>query len=411
MGILLRQAVPAKLAGLPADYACSPVRGWRVLHAGDSFRELNAVVEGQLAAGMKPWVVTSEGVAGPEAALRVAQETRRRISLLKAWQEVRRWRQLILQAYAELGCELVHAHCFAAGMAAVRNCPAVVYDLRHFVEQAPEAGEALPGAAWLARSFRVAEHFVFTRAAAVVVHSGKIRDAVCGRASVREMVFLVPDPIEINPSPLPDTRWLRLPSRAVTLFAAHVRACPEQPAEDVLGMLRAFRQLRREAEEAFLLLEADPGGLPALTVACGQLELADAVRPIDASQREQALASADVVISGSAAVSMAALAQRRALLAADVPENREVSGEGRGCLWFRSGDARDLTARAAFLVRNPDFRRALASAGQKHLAETRSPEAVARAYDAVYRFAFNRRRKGGLASPLGGLQPIESLSH
>jgi glycosyltransferase involved in cell wall biosynthesis len=113
------------------------------------------------------------------------------------------------------------------------------------------------------------------------------------------------------------------------------------------------------------------------------------------------MGEADVVIAatpaddGPGAVLIAALAHGRAILAADVAQNREVTPQGRGCLWFRNNDVQDLAGRAAFLARNPDFRTALGLSGRAHLQATRSPKVVAAKYDDVYRHAFQRRHRGG----------------
>ena len=57
-------------------------------------------------------------------------------------------------------------------------------------------------------------------------------------------------------------------------------------------------------------------------------------------------------------VCLESLRQGKPLLAADIPRNRDASPDGRGCLWFRSDDVRDLSHRMAFLGSNPDFRSA-----------------------------------------------------
>src|SRR5215510_2950084 len=80
-------------------------------------------------------------------------------------------------------------------MAAVRNCPTVVYDVRDFVESkaGPRAGTEFT---WLARSCRVAEQFVITRASAVVVHSHSMRQGALDRGASRENVFQVSEPLD-----------------------------------------------------------------------------------------------------------------------------------------------------------------------------------------------------------------------
>ena len=83
------------------------------------------------------------------------------------------------------------------------------------------------------------------------------------------------------------------------------------------------------------------------------------------------------------------------LLAADAARNRDCSPDGRGCLWFKEGDVKDLGYRMAFLGRNPDFRSALASSGRTYVFETRSPAAIGYLYDDVYRYALSRKKSNG----------------
>jgi len=94
------------------------------------------------------------------------------------------------------------------------------------------------------------------------------------------------------------------------------------------------------------------------------------------------------------------------LLAADTPAHRDLSPEGRGLLWFRPEDARDLAARAAFLARNPELCLSLAQAARKHLVETHSPQAVGCRYDAVYQHVFARRKPYGPSPSAGRLRPL-----
>ena len=75
---------------------------------------------------------------------------------------------------------------------------------------------------------------------------------------------------------------------------------------------------------------------------------------VEADEASAAMAAADVVIVGGETpldqvearqpnrVCVQALILSRALLAADVPANRDVSPDGRGCPGFKDGDARDL---------------------------------------------------------------------
>ena len=100
------------------------------------------------------------------------------------------------------------------------------------------------------------------------------------------------------------------------------------------------------------------------------------------------------------------MAHRRALLAPDVPANRDLTPQGRGCLWYNPGDKKDLAHRLAFLGRNRDFRQALGESGRKHILETRSPQRIGQQYAAVYRRAHQRRKKqNDMRDAAGSLVP------
>ena len=133
------------------------------------------------------------------------------------------------------------------------------------------------------------------------------------------------------------------------------------------------------------------------------------------------LQTADVVIATAELPSDMVLARQsneicvqslwlgKPLLAADVARNRDCSPDGRGCLWFKEGDVKDLGYRMAFLGRNPDFRSALASSGRTYIFETRSPAAIGHLYDEAYRYALGRKRSGGTGqNNAPSLQPATS---
>lgn len=461
-------------------------RPWRVLHACEFARDVLPVVEAQLAVGMKPAIVTTGG-SSPEALLQTGDETRSP-SLLNAWNDVRVWRRSLLNAGAPGSGpgspEMVHAHCFSAGMAAVRNCPAVVYDLSWFVEEQPE-GEADPGTekdsagknaagknrelSWLGRSFRVAEQFVLTRAGAVVTHTGALRQGALQRGAAEENHFQIPRPL---PAELLDflgspAHFLQSQSQrrlseddGINFFAADLRVVSEGSAlnQEVIRLLEGFVLLRSQAEKARLFLPAAAASISGLLEKSRALGIADAVHAVPFDHREQVLAAADVVIAGDLSpypelrspahsefipslpkaagdgqaspdpaasenyalsslrnlhselrtTVMQAMLCGRPLLASDSMENRDISPHGRGLIWYRAGDVRDFAHRGAFLAGNPDLRGVLAASGRRHLLETRSPEAIGRQYDAVYRHAFSRRRDKDSVSPASGanLQPL-----
>src|SRR5260221_6485309 len=178
-------------------------RVWRVIHACEYARDVLPVVEVQVAVGMRPSIVTPKGAAPAELYLSGGNQAQpRSLSLLRSWQDVRNWRKSLLDCAPETTSDLVHAHCFAAGMAAVRNCRCVVYDLSACIEEMAISAGLCESGSWMGRSFRVAEQFVLSRAAAVIVHSRGLKEAALERGAPPDAVFLVPEPIsEDNHTP------------------------------------------------------------------------------------------------------------------------------------------------------------------------------------------------------------------
>jgi hypothetical protein len=170
------------------------VHPWRVLHAAFGCADLLDAVTLQAEAGMRPEVLTLDGLADPDPQWASAAEPISH-SLLSAWHDVRSWRDALIAAETAR-FELVHAHSFSAGMAAVRNCSVVVYEIAGFVEQlaisAAEHGEGERPGVWLSRSLRVAEQFVIARAGAIVVRSSDNVACTLERGAAADDVFLIP---------------------------------------------------------------------------------------------------------------------------------------------------------------------------------------------------------------------------
>src|SRR5258707_11929755 len=166
---------------------------WRVIHACEYARDVLPVVEGQVAVGMRPFIVTPQGAGTAELYLAGKnQEQPRSLSLLRSWQDVRNWRKSLLDCAPETSSDVVHAHCFAAGMAGVRSCSCVVYDFRAPIEEmAISAGFSEPRS-WMGRLFRVAEQFVLARAAAVLGRSQGLCQAALERGAAGGNIFLIP---------------------------------------------------------------------------------------------------------------------------------------------------------------------------------------------------------------------------
>jgi glycosyltransferase involved in cell wall biosynthesis len=383
----------------PADELARPSyrRAWRVLHASDRVGSVLPLVEGQLAAGMRPALVTLSGY-GPAITARDIPERAGSPSLLSAWNEVRSWRNSLLDSGAQTQVEVVHAHAFAPGMAAVRSCPTVVYDVHDFIEENAVAEKQCEERSWLARSFRVAEQFVISRASAVVVHTSRQRAGCLERGAAGENVFLIPEPVELDlPAVAADGEWLRRrgleDARTLKLFADGGPAL-------LAVLLEAVAMLPRELPVRLILAAATAPQSHHPVLASR-----DAVVVVSHADRNRALAAADLVIAGAAGVALDAMLQAKPVLAADVPANRDLSPNGRGCLWFREGDVRDLAYRTLALAGNAELRSALAQAGRKLVEDTRAPAVVGAAYDAAYRHASSRRRTITPSAPLS-LQPL-----
>jgi len=130
---------------------------WRVIHACEYARDVLPVVEGQVAVGMRPFIVTPQGSGTAELYLSGGNHDQpRSLSLLRSWQDVRNWRKSLLDCAPETTSDLVHAHCFAAGMAAVRSCSCVVYDLGACIEEMAISAGLCESGSWMGPSFRLA---------------------------------------------------------------------------------------------------------------------------------------------------------------------------------------------------------------------------------------------------------------
>jgi len=199
-------------------------------------------------------------------------------------------------------------------------------------------------------------------------------------------------------------------------------ALREKLAASSVLVLEAFAVARQAGTQARLLLETPTTLRSTLLERIAALEIAGEVRLIDPAEVSSGWRTAHVVVAlgnppvdAAAArraneVCLKALRRGLALLAADVPRNRDASSSGRGCLWFEGNHARDLGARMAFLARHPDFRDALARTGRAHLLETRNLAVIGRAYDEAYRYAVGRKKSAGSGPGLSVLHPAENCA-
>jgi glycosyltransferase involved in cell wall biosynthesis len=380
-------------------------RAWQVIHACEYARDVTPVVDAQIAVGMSPFVVTS-----PTTSKKAAGET---ASLMQAWQQIRMWRKHLDESGSPFltrhlrTIAIVHAHSFTAGMAAVRGQNPAVYDLRFFVEEAARSGQS-GETSWLARSFRTAEQFVLTRAGAVVVHAASMRALCIGRGVAAENIFVVPDPVALFPeTPAQDqgATWLHRVFSFAENEAVAVVTCVDSAASGLVQMLQAFAQAHaeNEATKFFVVADSSAERVRSLAREFGLEHALFVIAPVDEAR---ALASADIILDSRTEgatlaadrVSLTALLHGRALLAPDLPANRDLTPQGRGCLWYKpadsssSNDNKDLAHCLAFLARNHDFRKALGESGRKYIIDTRAPQKIGQRYAEVYRHADHRRR-------------------
>jgi Glycosyl transferase 4-like domain len=393
--------------------AASPraATSWRVIHACARARDVLPVVEGQVAVGMRPYVVTPQGAGNAEMFLDGAVRGEPQpISLLRCWQDVRKWRKSLLECEPECWADVVHAHSFAAGMAAVRNCECVVYDLRDCIEElAVAAGQCEP-ASWIGRSFRAAEEFVLVRAGAVIVHSLSMKKAAEEQGTPPENIHLIPDPLPPYDEDEPATNVslppeLADPAAGVIFLAPQLADCGDETGtQSALLAMEAFAHVSREIAGCRLLLEPRADAIASLRQQAIGMGIHTKVSFVEKEAMPWAWKIAHIVLAFAAGESGPTVGRRQnrvclkalrngiALLAADLPSNREANRDGRGCLWFDPRNPRDLGRRMALLGGNPGFRRTMAGAGRLHLLETRNVAVIGLKYGEAYRHASSRRK-------------------
>ncbi len=286
------------------DSSRAKPRNWRVLHACEFARDVLPVVEGQVVAGMRPYIITPQGGAAAEIYLAQKDlEQPHPLSLLRAWQDVRHWRKSLLECDPENSADVVHAHSFASGMAAVRNFSCVVYDPAACIEELAIASGQCDAASWMARSFRVAEQFVISRAEAVIVHSSGMKLAVEERGASSESVFVIPAPLEVdldNVAP-PKNSFLRerfgIAGATLTYFVPELQgAARDKVSGSVSAVLEAFAQAAADLPPAALLVEAPTAARETLRGHAEQLNIADKVFIFGSEEADSVMRNADVVI-------------------------------------------------------------------------------------------------------------------
>jgi hypothetical protein len=313
-------------------------------------------------------------------------------------------------------------------MAAVRSCSCVVYDFRACIEEMAVSAELCEPGSWLARSFRVAEQFVLSRAAAVIVHSEGMREAAIERGAAAENSFVVPDPpdseSESQQFPADDFlgRRFGLNPDAVAFFIPQFATDGSmQLSPTAVCALEGFALACNELPEFKLLVEAPESMRKAINEHAGRLGISAhvaLVHPLDVLATMQVAhivvamgeAPADRVVARQPSdVCLKSLWQGKTLLAADVARNRDATPEGRGCLWFEAGNPRDLGYRMAFLGRKPEFRAALGAAGRMYAFDSRNTAAINEKYDEAYRHAASRKKSSGMGPALMRMETAENL--
>jgi len=392
-------------------------RAWRVVHAAESSRDLLPLIEGQTAVGMRPFLLTPSGSGCGPVLQECRNGTASRLSLLQSWNHVREWRKILQEGTADIPADVIHAHSFPAGMAAVRNSSGVVYQLRQTIERIAAGAGGCAEDSWLARSFRVAEHFVLTRAGAVVATSHALRLDCLERGVSPENVFLIHDPVDSELlESTADRKWLEGatdsgPQSVIFLVPGLPHYSTWDFRDSLSRWMRVASVVRQDNLEALFVFLCESTAADVLRQLATACNLASWTRVLNPQLRARAMASADVVICdrehASGGFALEAMARGRALLAADVEAHRDATSDGRGCLWFRPAEVGDIAFRARFLASNSQFRRALGAAGREHCAATRSSEVVAAQYDSVYRTAFSKRKDPDASPPKAHLVPLQ----
>jgi len=187
-------------------------------------------------------------------------------------------------------------------------------------------------------------------------------------------------------------------------------------------VLEAFAMVQRDVPDSRLFVGAAPAEFAAIRDHAASLGVVNSVICVEEKESSAVMQDTNVVIATGGMtddpvearrpndVCLQALSMGKALLAADVSRNREATPDGRGCLWFKEGDTRDLAHRMAFLGANPDFRSTLAASGRTYIVETRSCAAVGQQYDVAYRYALKQKRASGPGQNAANLLPITSAT-
>jgi hypothetical protein len=327
----------------------SEKRRIEVLHLCEDARQLADVIDLQVVAGIRPYLLTNPAASGSNR------------WWMQAWNDVREWRRLL----AGFSIPLIHAHTFSAGMAAVRGESATVYQVADLVER-QLAG---PGSSWMQRSFRAAEHFVFAQTQAIIVRSAVMRHALTSAGVEPAKIFLVPETVPV----LGEAEDIRIRVEASPQALTVLCETANTAVQKAVALCSERKELR------FQVRAANGTSLPI-----------PGCEPLENGAFEAARRRADIIIAADEDAVASAMASGTAVLAADTVFLRELSPNGEGCLWFASGE--ELASKLVFLAENARFRDSLAAAGRRYILGERNEERVGKLYLKVYQYALERRR-------------------
>ena len=359
-------------------------RKWDVIHACDNARQVADVLDAQACANIRAYIVSRPRPAND--------------SLLQSWNEVRKWSGLLAQHLGEPPFDsaglVIHAHSFAAGMAGIRSDEPCVYDVSLFIEEwSVEASRA-----WLGRSFRAAEQFVLTQAAAIVVHKTSLREALVSRGVQGERVFLIPAVTQL----LPDDsaaqalrQRLAIAENEITIFC---EAMDFALADAVLTEHRTqpLRLLLTESASMQMATLPQVDKLAQMTVSLSQ------------DNHSAAIAAADLAITTSEESLAMAMTHGKPSLSTDTDSARSVTPEGAGVVWCDAANPADRARRLTYMLRDRAMREAVGSSARQFIIGARSLERIGKMYEEVYRFAVQARRNSKKTPPDGHLVPVSA---
>jgi hypothetical protein len=357
---------------------------WDVIHACDNARQVADVLDAQATANIRAYVLSRPHRAGD--------------SLLHSWNEVRKWRAQLDEHAGDLPFDsagmIVHAHLFTAGMAAIRGDVPTVYDVDRFLDQSPDSANR----SWLARSFRAAEQFLLAQSAAIIVHRSEMKKAVLARGVHEERLFYIPAAAPIMPdtSAAETLRFrLAIAPGEFTIFCEYMDA-------PIAAALLAYRSAGNELR--VLLSESASAQMAVLPHENGD-PLSQVCVSISGDHHDAAISAADLVIAADEESLSTAMVFGKPSLALDSEHTRALTPDGAGVVWCDPGDAADRARRLAHLLRERNFRKALADSARRYICERRSLERVGKMYEEVYCFASQAKKQKKDVPPNGSLVP------